>query len=180
MSNTAIIASDCSWLRSRRAAWWNLFGLGFAEVGSAGSSSSTAPASAGTTPGSARCRLVAEGRFVLVNDVAGQAAVFGNGEALLFGPGAYLTAALPAGCGSDRAPRPQPNRPGVLDEPRQLPAEFGCVSGVEVDRVDLPVYAELDGLIGRAARQIVFQLYFDPLHCLPPSCSLPWCAQVRD
>jgi hypothetical protein len=44
----------------------------------------------------------------------------------------------------------------VLYEASQLPAEFGSVSGVEVERVGPAIYAELHGLVGRPACQIVF------------------------
>jgi hypothetical protein len=108
-----------------------------------------------------------------VDDAARQASVLRDGEAMLLGPGAYLATALPGGCRPDCASRPRAGRPGVFDETRQLPAELGRVLRVQIDGVRLAVYAEFHGLVGWAASQIVFQLHFDPLHCIPPSCRLP-------
>jgi len=52
----------------------------------------------------------------------------------------------------------------VLGEGHEPVTEFGCVPRVQVDFVGPAVQAELDGLIGWPAGQVIFQLHVDSVH----------------
>jgi hypothetical protein len=47
-------------------------------------------------------------------------------------------------------------------------AQVGGMPCVQVQLVGSAIDAELHGLIGRAAREIVLELYFELLHRFPP------------
>jgi hypothetical protein len=76
----------------------------------------------------------AAGLFVFLNDVAGQPAAVGYGDALLLGPGAHLPGACPVrGCSRPAARRPPPARqPGMLHKRSETAAEIGGVPGIQV------------------------------------------------
>lgn len=57
----------------------------------------------------------------------------------------------------------------VLKKTRELLAKVGGMPGVEVNLVRAAIDAELDGLIGWAAGQVIFQPYIDALHHAPPT-----------
>jgi hypothetical protein len=110
---------------------------------------------------------------VLANDVGWQAAMFGYGESLPFGPGTYLAAPFPACCRSSPRSRPlRLRRTGVLHKRSKLAAELGGMPVAQIDLVLCAVHAKLHGLVGWAASQVVLKMYFDPLHYFPPNCAL--------
>jgi len=76
----------------------------------------------------------AAGLFVFLNDVAGQAAAVGYGDALLLGPCAHLPAAFPVrGCSRPAARQPpRPREPGMLHKRSETATEIGGVPGIQV------------------------------------------------
>jgi len=64
----------------------------------------------------------------------------------------------------------------VLEKTRELPAKVGGMSGVQVNLVPAAIDAELDGLVGWAASQVILQPYIDPLHYPPPTRRVLWLA----
>jgi hypothetical protein len=112
--------------------------------------------------------LASSGAVILLDDMPGQPAMLGHIQAVLLGPRADLAAALPAGRGPGRDGRsPRADRPGSFHEGRQPTAEVGGVLFVQVYLECPSVQAELDGLVSRAAGQIIFKLDFKLLHCSP-------------
>ncbi len=96
-----------------------------------------------------------------------------HGETPLLSPGTYVAAPLPA----RRRPDPGTGQlavrlAGMIHERGKQPAELGRMPRAQVDLVVGAVHAEPDGLVRRAASEIVLQKYFDPLHYFPPSCGL--------
>jgi hypothetical protein len=90
-------------------------------------------------------------------------------ETLLLSPGPDLAAALPAGCGPDLASTASMMYPpGVLHKGCQTTPKVGRVLGTQVKLVCRAFQRELNRLVGRAAGQIVLQLYLEPLHRFPP------------
>ena len=66
----------------------------------------------------------------------------------------------------------------MLEKALELPAKVGGMAGVEVNLVRAAIDAELDCLVGWAARQVILQSYIDPLHYIPPRRRLLWLAQA--
>jgi hypothetical protein len=97
---------------------------------------------------------------VFLDDVTGQSAALGYDEALLLSPGTHLPAPFPADrrSGAGSGPRWR-RRPRVINEGSKPTAEIGSVTAVEVYLVGPAVHFEADGLIGRAAGEIIFQKY---------------------
>jgi hypothetical protein len=106
---------------------------------------------------------------ILLDDLSRQASMRSHIQTLLLSPGPNLAAALPAGRGADLAPGALAvNPPGVLDKGRQPTPKVGGMLGAQIKFVRRPFQRELNRLVGRAAGQIVLQLYLEPLHRLPP------------
>ena len=81
-----------------------------------------------------------------------------------------MPAARPAGRGPGRGLEPPLwHQPGTFHEGCEPVAEVRGMPRVQVELVGSAIDTELHGLIGRAAGEIVLQLYFDLLHCFPPS-----------
>jgi len=76
----------------------------------------------------------AAGLLVFLNDVAGQAAAMGYGDALLLGPSAHLSGAFPVRGRSRPGARPPPRarEPGMLHKRSDTAAEIGGVPGIQV------------------------------------------------
>jgi hypothetical protein len=106
---------------------------------------------------------------VLLDDFAGQPPAFGDVQALLLRPGAYLATAFPARQRPGRrAPVRRADQARVLEEARDLPAKLLSMPGAEVNFVGAAIDAELDCLISRAASEVILQSYIEPLHDVPP------------
>jgi hypothetical protein len=60
----------------------------------------------------------------------------------------------------------------MFDKWSKLATELGRMPGAQINLVVRAVQAELHGLVGRAARQVILKMHFDPLHYLPPNCDL--------
>src|SRR5690348_10965397 len=79
-------------------------------------------------------------------------------DAVVFRPRPDVTAVLPAGLSTSRSARLRsPGLAGVLKVRRELLAERGGVAGPEVDLIAGAIDGEPDGLIGRAAVEVVFE-----------------------
>ena len=99
--------------------------------------------------------------------------MFGHGEPLPFGPGTNLAAPLPARCRSCPRARPlQVHHTCMFHKWSKLAAELSGVPRTQIDLILRAVHAELHGLVGRAASQVVLKMHFDPLHYFPPNCVL--------
>jgi hypothetical protein len=117
--------------------------------------------------------LAATGPVVLLDDVPGQATMFGHGEAVLLRPCVYLAAAFAAGSRPGGGPRPScTSQPGSLDEGAQQVTEAGGMFGIQVDFVGPAINAEVDGLVGRAAGQVILKPNVDLSALLPPGSRL--------
>jgi hypothetical protein len=107
---------------------------------------------------------------IFVNDVARQPPVFGDGESLLLGPGAYLAAALATRCRSHPRMRPAAqDQTRMFHKRRKLTAEFARVPVIQVELIVPAIDPEPNGLVRRSARQVIFKAHFNPLHHNPPS-----------
>jgi hypothetical protein len=92
----------------------------------------------------------------------------GYRETFMVGPGAYSAAALPASwCPGGHAGALAAYRSRAIDERRELLAERGSVLCIQVDFKRSAVHRERHGLVGWTAGQVVFELYFHPLHVVP-------------
>jgi len=112
---------------------------------------------------------VALGPLILLDDLSWQTSVRGHVKTLLLSPDPDLTAALPAGRGADLGPAaPAVHPPGVLDKGFKPTPQVGRVLGTQIKLVRRAFQRELNRLVGRAAGQIVLQLYLKPLHRFPP------------
>src|SRR5689334_15399358 len=79
-------------------------------------------------------------------------------DAVVFRPRPDVTAVLPAGLSTSRSARLRsPGLAGVLKVRRELLAERGGVAGPQVDLIAGAIDGEPDGLIGRAAVEVVFE-----------------------
>jgi len=102
--------------------------------------------------------------LILRDDVARQAAMICDSQAVVSGPGPYLPTARPAG----GCPRPPcPSEPGLLEERGQQVAESRGMSGIQVDFVGPAVNSEVHGLVGRAAGQVILESDVHFLHASP-------------
>jgi hypothetical protein len=91
--------------------------------------------------------------LVLGNDISGQPALCCHLEALFLGPLADGPAAIAAGRGPGARPVARSaGRTGMVDERPELFAEGGRVLGVQINLIRSAVQAEMDCLVGRAAR----------------------------
>jgi hypothetical protein len=110
------------------------------------------------------------GKFVFLNDVRRQTAVFGHREALPFGPGTNLAAPLPARRRSCPGVRPLLEHDACMFHKwSKQAAELVGMPGAQIELVLPAVHAKLHGLVGRAASQVVLKMHFDPLHYYPPN-----------
>jgi hypothetical protein len=95
-------------------------------------------------------------------------------KALLLSPGANVATALPAGRGPDlNSGAATVNPPGVLDKRCQPAPKIGRMLGAQIKLVRRAFQRELNRLVGRAAGQVVLELYLKPLHRLPPKSEWP-------
>jgi hypothetical protein len=102
-------------------------------------------------------------------DLSRQPSVGSHVETLLLCPGPNQPAALPTGRGPDLGPAAATvHPPRVLDKGRQPAPKVGRMLGAQIELVRRAFQCELNRLVGRAAGQIVLQLYLKPLHRLPP------------
>src|SRR5690348_16821430 len=100
--------------------------------------------------------LATAGRMVLLDHSGGDAPPLTDRQTVLFRPDADITRALPVDHGPSRAARRCPPGPaGMLNVRRELLAQRGGVLGVQVDLIVGAVEREPDGLLGRAAGQVV-------------------------
>lgn len=112
-------------------------------------------------------------QVVFVNDVARQPAMLGHGESLLLSPRTYVPAPLPARCRPGPGARPlRPHQARMFHKRSKLAAELGRMPGAQIYLVLRAIQAELHGLVGGAASQVILKMHFDPLHYLPPNCGL--------
>jgi hypothetical protein len=109
------------------------------------------------------------GLLVLLDDLSRQPSMRSHVKTLLLSPRPDLAAALPAGRGTDLGPAPPAvNPPGAIDKRRQPAPQVSRMLGAQVKLIRRAFQRELNRLVGRAAGQIVLQLYLKPLHRLPP------------
>jgi hypothetical protein len=95
-------------------------------------------------------------------------------KTVLLSPGPNLAAALAARRGPDLSPDAATVHPSrVLDKRRQPTPKVGRMLGAQVKLVRRAFQREHNRLVGRAAGQIVLQLYLKPLHRLPPKSEWP-------
>ena len=124
--------------------------------------------------------LASVGKFVFLNDVRRQAAMFGHREPLPFGPGTNLAAPLPARRRSCPGARPLlEHHARMFHKGSKQAAELAGMPRTQIDLILRAVHAELHGLVGRAASQVVLKMHFDPLHYFPPNCALRLAADPK-
>ena len=98
------------------------------------------------------------GCVVLLDHGGRDAPALTDRHAVLFRPGPDITRALPVGGLPPRPARRCPPVPaGMLEVGRELLGERGGVLGIQVDLIVGAFEREPDGLLGRAAAQVVFE-----------------------
>jgi hypothetical protein len=107
--------------------------------------------------------------LVPLDDLSRQPSVRGHVKTLLLSPRPDLATALAAGRGTDLGPAPPAvHPPRAINKRRQPAPQVGRVLGAQIKLIRRAFQRELNRLVGRAAGQVVLQLYLKPLHLLPP------------
>jgi hypothetical protein len=95
---------------------------------------------------------------VQLGDARWDSSAVADCDALVFGPRPDTTAALTSGAGTAwLTAMPASSLTGVLDKRRELPVELGGILGAQIDFVLRAAEPELQGLIGGASVQVIFQ-----------------------